>query len=81
MQPITVLGLGAMGSALASALAGAGYSTTVWNRSPEKADTEHALTDDALRHACTTAIEHLAVADRIYPGRDPRPTRVTCPER
>lgn len=35
---VSVLGLGAMGSALASALVKAGYATTVWNRSPEKAD-------------------------------------------
>ncbi|MEO3802770.1 NAD(P)-binding domain-containing protein [Nonomuraea sp. B1E8] len=35
---VSVLGLGAMGSALAGALVKAGYATTVWNRSPEKAD-------------------------------------------
>ncbi|TDE25046.1 NAD(P)-dependent oxidoreductase [Nonomuraea mesophila] len=35
---VSVLGLGAMGSALADALVKAGYATTVWNRSPEKAD-------------------------------------------
>jgi 3-hydroxyisobutyrate dehydrogenase-like beta-hydroxyacid dehydrogenase len=34
----TVLGLGAMGSALAEALLAAGHPTTVWNRSPGKAD-------------------------------------------
>jgi 3-hydroxyisobutyrate dehydrogenase-like beta-hydroxyacid dehydrogenase len=34
----TVLGLGAMGSALAGALLAAGHPTTVWNRSPGKAD-------------------------------------------
>jgi 3-hydroxyisobutyrate dehydrogenase-like beta-hydroxyacid dehydrogenase len=33
----TVLGLGAMGTALAGALLAAGYPTTVWNRSPAKA--------------------------------------------
>src|SRR5262245_44218064 len=32
--PVTVLGLGAMGTALASALLRAGHPTTVWNRSP-----------------------------------------------
>ncbi|XVQ10950.1 NAD(P)-dependent oxidoreductase [Spirillospora sp. CA-255316] len=37
-SPVTVLGLGAMGSALAAALLKAGHPTTVWNRSPEKAD-------------------------------------------
>ncbi|MEU1836267.1 NAD(P)-dependent oxidoreductase [Micromonospora chersina] len=35
---VSVLGLGAMGSALAAALVGAGHATTVWNRSPGKAD-------------------------------------------
>ncbi|MEQ4719013.1 NAD(P)-binding domain-containing protein [Nonomuraea sp. B19D2] len=35
---VSVLGLGAMGSALAAALVKAGYATTVWNRSPGKAD-------------------------------------------
>ncbi|SPE64314.1 2-hydroxy-3-oxopropionate reductase [Streptomyces netropsis] len=35
---VSVLGLGAMGSALAGALVKAGYATTVWNRSPGKAD-------------------------------------------
>ncbi|MBB5940344.1 NAD(P)-dependent oxidoreductase [Streptomyces zagrosensis] len=35
--PVTVLGLGRMGQALAAALLGAGHPLTVWNRSPEKA--------------------------------------------
>ncbi|MFD3502954.1 NAD(P)-dependent oxidoreductase [Streptomyces sp. NPDC058678] len=35
---VSVLGLGAMGSALAEALVKAGYATTVWNRSAGKAD-------------------------------------------
>lgn len=35
--PTTVLGLGAMGSALAAALIDAGHPTTVWNRSPARA--------------------------------------------
>lgn len=35
---VSVLGLGAMGSALAAALLGAGHGTTVWNRSPGRAD-------------------------------------------
>lgn len=37
--PVTVLGLGAMGSALAAAFVKAGHPTTVWNRTPGK-DTE-----------------------------------------
>ncbi|WEV27024.1 NAD(P)-binding domain-containing protein [Streptomyces sp. 71268] len=36
--PVTVLGLGPMGRALASAFVAAGHPTTVWNRTPGKAD-------------------------------------------
>lgn len=35
---VSVLGLGAMGNALAAALVKAGHATTVWNRSAGKAD-------------------------------------------
>ncbi|RFS83819.1 NAD(P)-dependent oxidoreductase [Actinomadura spongiicola] len=35
--PVTVLGLGAMGTALAEAFVRAGHPTTVWNRTPAKA--------------------------------------------
>ncbi|MFD4988225.1 NAD(P)-dependent oxidoreductase [Streptomyces sp. NPDC058372] len=35
--PVTVLGLGRMGRALAAAFVAAGHPTTVWNRSPGKA--------------------------------------------
>ncbi|MWA10420.1 NAD(P)-dependent oxidoreductase [Streptomyces sp. BA2] len=35
--PVTVIGLGSMGRALASAFIDAGHPTTVWNRSPERA--------------------------------------------
>lgn len=37
MSDVSVIGLGAMGSALAVALIKGGYAVTVWNRSPEKA--------------------------------------------
>jgi 3-hydroxyisobutyrate dehydrogenase-like beta-hydroxyacid dehydrogenase len=37
MSDISVIGLGAMGSALASALLDAGFSVTVWNRSQQRA--------------------------------------------
>ena len=40
---VTVLGLGAMGSALAATLLDAGHDTTVWNRTPERA---RALADE-----------------------------------
>ena len=36
MSDISVIGLGAMGSALAQALTKAGHGVTVWNRSPQK---------------------------------------------
>lgn len=36
MSDVTLIGLGAMGSALAKALIEAGHSITVWNRSPER---------------------------------------------
>ncbi|MFI9719371.1 NAD(P)-dependent oxidoreductase [Streptomyces sp. NPDC052396] len=36
-SPVTVLGLGAMGKALATAFVTNGHPTTVWNRTPEKA--------------------------------------------
>ena len=34
MGPVSVVGLGAMGSRIARRLLGAGYAVTVWNRSP-----------------------------------------------
>lgn len=37
-RPVTVIGLGLMGAALARALVDAGHQTTVWNRSSAKAD-------------------------------------------
>lgn len=36
--PVTVIGLGLMGRALAAAFVSAGHPTIVWNRTPEKAD-------------------------------------------
>ncbi|WP_431042257.1 NAD(P)-dependent oxidoreductase [Streptomyces sp. P1-3] len=36
--PVTVIGLGSMGRALAAAFLAAGHPTTVWNRSPHKAE-------------------------------------------
>ncbi|MEU1281699.1 NAD(P)-binding domain-containing protein [Streptomyces sp. NPDC005805] len=45
--PVTVLGLGAMGAALARALVAAGHPATVWNRSPGKAEELVALGAEA----------------------------------
>ena len=36
MSEISMIGLGAMGSALARALLKSGHGLTVWNRSPQK---------------------------------------------
>ncbi|SCL63874.1 3-hydroxyisobutyrate dehydrogenase [Micromonospora citrea] len=49
---VSVLGLGAMGSALAAALVRAGHETTVWNRSPGRADD---LVAQGARVAATAA--------------------------
>ncbi|MEU6078813.1 NAD(P)-binding domain-containing protein [Micromonospora sp. NPDC047074] len=38
LSPVTVLGLGPMGRALAGALLAAGHPTTVWNRTADRAD-------------------------------------------
>lgn len=38
LLPVSVIGLGSMGRALAAAYLKAGHPTTVWNRSPRKAD-------------------------------------------
>ncbi|WP_434594213.1 NAD(P)-dependent oxidoreductase [Streptomyces sp. A5-4] len=38
LSSVTVLGLGEMGTALAGAFLDGGHPTTVWNRTPEKAD-------------------------------------------
>jgi 3-hydroxyisobutyrate dehydrogenase-like beta-hydroxyacid dehydrogenase len=42
-QPVTVVGLGAMGSALAGALLAAGHPTTVWNRTAARTEPLTAL--------------------------------------
>ncbi|MFB6551652.1 NAD(P)-dependent oxidoreductase [Streptomyces sp. NPDC056405] len=47
---VTVIGLGSMGSALASVFLRRGYETTVWNRSADKART---LVDQGARPAAT----------------------------
>lgn len=64
MSDITVIGLGAMGSALARAQMKAGRSVTVWNRSPDKAD---ALVAEGAS-AAATASEAIAAS----------PITITC---
>ena len=50
--PVTVLGLGAMGTALARAFLAAGHPTTVWNRTPDRSPELDAL--GAVRTPTTT---------------------------
>ncbi|SCG48186.1 3-hydroxyisobutyrate dehydrogenase [Micromonospora echinaurantiaca] len=60
-RPVTVLGLGAMGRALAGALVAAGHPTTVWNRTPGRAA---ALTAAGATEAGTAA-EAVAAGDLV----------------
>ncbi|MBZ4320855.1 NAD(P)-dependent oxidoreductase [Streptomyces huiliensis] len=62
-SPVTVIGLGLMGRALAGAFLKAGHPTTVWNRTPAKADPLVAegarrapTVDDALTAAPLTVL-------------------------
>jgi 3-hydroxyisobutyrate dehydrogenase-like beta-hydroxyacid dehydrogenase len=64
MTDITVIGLGAMGSALARAQMKAGRTVTVWNRSPEKV--EQLVTDGAI--AASSASEAIMAS----------PVTITC---
>ncbi|MEV7427511.1 NAD(P)-binding domain-containing protein [Streptomyces sp. NPDC091212] len=85
-RPVTVIGLGLMGSALAAAFLRGGHPTTVWNRSPEKADplvargaVRAASVADAVAAAplvvvCVTG--HDAVVDVIDAGRTALPGKV-----
>jgi 3-hydroxyisobutyrate dehydrogenase-like beta-hydroxyacid dehydrogenase len=57
---VTVLGLGAMGTALARAFLTAGHPTTVWNRTPQKAAP---LVSEGAAHA--TAIEDAVAASPL----------------
>lgn len=58
---VTVLGLGAMGQALAGAFLKAGHPTTIWNRSPGKG--EHLVASGATRTA--TAAEAVRASDVV----------------
>ncbi|MGW7086457.1 NAD(P)-dependent oxidoreductase [Streptomyces sp. NPDC054871] len=59
--PVTVLGLGAMGQALAGAFLKAGHPTTVWNRTPGKGD--DLVARGAVRTA--TAAEAVSASDLV----------------
>ncbi|QDQ09324.1 NAD(P)-dependent oxidoreductase [Streptomyces spectabilis] len=60
-SPVTVLGLGPMGRALASAFLAAGHPTTVWNRTPGRAE---GLVDHGAVEAATAA-EAIAASDLV----------------
>jgi len=74
---VTVLGLGAMGTALARAFLGAGHPTTVWNRTPARADdlvARGATRADSVAAAATASpvvvicvLDHAAVRDLLDP--------------
>ncbi|MEV0774445.1 NAD(P)-dependent oxidoreductase [Streptomyces sp. NPDC050433] len=61
LPTVTVIGLGNLGRALAAAFLGHGYRTTVWNRSPAKAD--DLVTRGANRAA--TAAEAIAAGELV----------------
>ena len=61
MSDITVIGMGAMGSALARTLLDAGRNVTVWNRSPEKIQPLVALG----AHGSSNFGEALAASPRV----------------
>ncbi|MDO3701444.1 NAD(P)-binding domain-containing protein [Micromonospora sp. C28SCA-DRY-2] len=74
---VSVLGLGAMGRALAAAVLGAGHPTTVWNRSPGRAGdlvaagaTEAGSAKEAVRAAGLVVVclfDHASVHDVLDP--------------
>ncbi|PWU55865.1 dehydrogenase [Micromonospora sp. S4605] len=78
--PVTVLGLGPMGSALAGALLAAGHPTTVWNRTAARADqlvergarraasVEEAVRASPLVLACV--VDYTAVRGIVEPAAD-----------
>lgn len=80
--PVTVLGLGQMGSALASALVKAGYPTTVWNRTPGKAvpgSTEVSTVTEAVeasRLVVVCLLDAQSVTDVLDTATDVLPGRV-----
>ncbi|KAL6229889.1 hypothetical protein BDW75DRAFT_224083 [Aspergillus navahoensis] len=61
MRKVSLFGLGSMGQALAHRYVDAGYTTTIWNRSPEKAQS---LIQKGAKQASTVA-EGLEAADLI----------------
>ncbi len=60
-KKITLLGLGAMGTAIARAWLGAGYELTVWNRTASRAE---AIAAEGAK-ATETASEAVAASDLV----------------
>lgn len=63
MSKISLFGLGAMGQALAHRYIDTGYTTTVWNRTPEKAQSSGLIQKGA--HQALTVAEGLEAADMV----------------
>ena len=77
MSDVSVIGLGAMGSALADAFLKSGLSVTVWNRTPGKADAltakgavEARTIQDAVE-ASKLVVACLLVYDTVYEAFEP----------
>jgi 3-hydroxyisobutyrate dehydrogenase-like beta-hydroxyacid dehydrogenase len=77
MSDVSVIGLGAMGSALAGALLKSGLSVTLWNRSPAKAEAlvakgavAAASVKDAVE-ASKLVVACLLVYDTVYEAFEP----------
>lgn len=77
MSNVSVIGLGAMGSALARALLKSGLSVTVWNRSPAKAEAlvaKGAVAAASIKEAVEASklvIACLLVYDSVYEALEP----------
>ncbi|SDH81787.1 3-hydroxyisobutyrate dehydrogenase [Nonomuraea jiangxiensis] len=69
-SPVTVIGLGLMGSALARVLVKNGYQTTVWNRTAGKADelVSHGATRAATVREAVAASPTVIVCVTDYPA-------------
>lgn len=77
MSDVSVIGLGAMGSALAEAFLKSGLSVTVWNRSPEKAEAlvaQGAVAAPSTREAVEASklvVACLLVYDTVHQAFEP----------
>jgi glutamyl-tRNA reductase len=68
--PVSIIGLGAMGAALAKAFIKNGNKTTVWNRSAEKAASlanAGAIQAEAVTDALTASLDQGVDADLLIP--------------